>query len=157
MTSTKNLLAEYQESHQNGTNQLIHNIFVPLIYLSVIGLLWDVKLPVALDFLGDMPLNGAMIASLAVYTYYLAKSFSISLGMLFLSIIGLLGCYFLDGELPGSVWLVSLVVFIFSWIFQFIGHKVEGKKPSFFKDIEFFLVGPMWVLAKLYNKLGIKY
>ena len=153
--TTEQLLNEYSESHRNATNQLIHNIFVPLIFLSVIGLLWDLKLPIELDFLSGRPLNAAMIGMLLVYAYYLSRSFSISLGMLIFSIFGLMGCYFLDDIV--SVWKVSLVVFVISWIFQFIGHKVEGKKPSFFKDIQFFLVGPMWVLAKLYNKIGIKY
>lgn len=153
--TNQQLLSEYSESHQNATNQLIHNIFVPLIFLSVIGLLWDVKLPIALDFLGGEPLNLAMITTLLVYAYYLSKSFSISLGMLIISTLGLGACYILDDSM--SIWKISLGVFIVSWIMQFVGHKVEGKKPSFFKDIQFFLVGPMWVLAKLYNKLGIKY
>jgi len=154
MTSQQ-LLNEYSESHQNPSNQIIHNIFVPLIYFSVIGLLWDVKLPVALDFLGNEPLNAAMICSALVFTYYVQKSFSISIGMLLVSVLTLIGCYFLDDSM--SVWKISLGVFIVSWIFQFIGHEIEGKKPSFLKDIQFFLVGPMWVMAKLYNKLGVRY
>ena len=157
MTRMQRLLDEYKESHENSTNQLIHGIFVPIIFLSVIGLLWDVKLGMELDFLGGELLNVAMIIVLLVYLYYLSMSFSISLGMLILSALGLSACFVLDGELPARIWLVSLVIFVVSWIFQFIGHKIEGKKPSFFKDIEFFLVGPIWVLTKLYTKLGIKY
>ena len=57
MSKVERLLGEYRESHQNETNQVIHNIFVPLIYLSVIGLLWDVKLPIELDFLGGEPVE----------------------------------------------------------------------------------------------------
>ncbi|MDP6908585.1 MAG: DUF962 domain-containing protein [Flavobacteriales bacterium] len=151
------LLDEYKESHENKTNQLIHWIFVPIIFLSVIGLLWDLKLGVELDFFGGEPLNLAMIAMLLVYAYYLSMSFSISLGMLIISALGLTACFILDGMLPMRIWLLSLVIFVVSWIFQIIGHKIEGKKPSFLKDIEFFLVGPMWVLTKLYNKLGVKY
>jgi uncharacterized membrane protein YGL010W len=155
MTKIERLLGEYKESHQNETNQLIHWIFVPLIFLSVIGILWDVKLPIELDFLGGEPLNVSMIVALLVFAYYLSMSFAISVGMLVVTSIGMVACYFYDGSI--SVWVLSLGVFIVSWIMQFVGHKVEGKKPSFFKDLEFFLVGPMWVLAKLYNKLGIKY
>ena len=155
MSKIERLLGEYKESHQNETNQLIHWIFVPLIFLSVIGILWDVKLPIELDFLGGEPLNVAMIVALLVFAYYLSLSFAISVGMLTITGIGMLACYFYNGAL--SVWVISLGIFVVSWIMQFVGHKVEGKKPSFFKDLEFFLVGPMWVLAKLYNKLGIKY
>lgn len=118
-------------------------------------MLWNVKLPIELAFMGGEPLNVSMIVSLLVFAYYLSMSFTISVGMLVVSAMGMMGCYFYDELI--SVWILSLVVFVVSWIFQFVGHKVEGKKPSFFKDLEFFLVGPMWVLAKIYTKLGIKY
>lgn len=157
MATAQDLLNEYKESHQNETNQLIHNIFVPLIYLSALGILWDVKLGVSVGFLGDLELNVAMIGTLGTFAYYLSKSFSIALGLLILSAFGLVGAYLLEQNGTVSVWLVSLIVFVLSWIAQFVGHKIEGKKPSFFKDLEFFLVGPMWVTAKLYKKLGIKY
>lgn len=155
MSKIDRLFSEYSQSHQNQTNQRIHWIFVPLIFLSVIGILWDVKLPIELDFMGGEPLNVSMIAALLVFTYYLSLSFTISIGMLVVTSIGMIACYFYNG--PISIWIISLGIFVVSWIMQFVGHKVEGKKPSFLKDLEFFLVGPMWVLAKLYNKLGIKY
>ena len=155
MSKFTSLLAEYKSSHQNPANQRIHWVFVPLIFLSVIGLLWDVKLGATLDFLGGQELNVAMIATVLVFAYYLSLSFTIAVGMLITSILGLIACYFLDGTM--SVWSVSLVVFIVSWIFQFWGHKVEGKKPSFTKDLQFFLIGPAWVMSALYSKLGIRY
>ena len=155
MSKVERLLGEYRESHQNETNQLIHNIFVPLIFLSAIGMLWDVKLPVELDFLGNEPLNVAMIVAVFVFAYYLSLSFVVSVGIMSITLAGMVACYLYDG--PISVWIISLVIFVLSWVMQFVGHKIEGKKPSFFKDLEFFLVGPMWVLTKLYNKLGIKY
>ena len=155
MSKVERLLDEYRESHQNETNQLIHNIFVPLIFLSAIGMLWDVKLPVELTFLQGESLNVAMIVAVAVFAYYLALSFAVSIGIMAVTLVGMLACYFYTGTT--SVWVISLAVFVVSWIMQFVGHKIEGKKPSFLKDIEFFLVGPMWVLTKLYNKLGIKY
>ena len=55
-----------------------------------------------------------------------------------------------------EVWRLSLAIFIVAWIGQFIGHKIEGKKPSFFEDLQFLLIGPAWLLSFIYNKLGIK-
>lgn len=130
---------------------------MPLIFLSVIGLLWDVKLGVSLGFLDGESLNAAMIVTALAFAYYLNLSFSISVGMLAVSGAGLLICYLFGNDLPISVWKISLIIFVVSWIMQFVGHKIEGKKPSFFKDLQFFLIGPIWVLAKLYKKLGIKY
>jgi uncharacterized membrane protein YGL010W len=155
MSKLEQLFSDYGQSHQNPTNQLIHSIFVPLIFLSSIGILWDVKLGIELSFLNGEILNAAMVVSLIIYAYYFALSFSISLGILIVIVSGLMACYLYNG--PVSIWMISLGVFVISWAFQFWGHKIEGKKPSFFKDLEFFLVGPMWVLAKFYTKLGIKY
>ena len=118
-------------------------------------MLWDVKLPVELSFLQGEPLNVAMIVAVGVFAYYLAISFAVSVGIMAVTVTGMLFCYLYDEAI--SIWIISLVVFVLSWIMQFVGHKIEGKKPSFFKDLEFFLVGPMWVLTKLYRKLGIKY
>ena len=53
--------------------------------------------------------------------------------------------------------MFRLILFVAAWIGQFIGHRIEGKKPSFFKDILFLLVGPLWILAFLYRRLGIRY
>ena len=55
------------------------------------------------------------------------------------------------------LWLFSLFVFVVAWIGQFVGHKIEGKKPSFFEDLQFLLIGPAWLMHFLYKKAGISY
>ncbi len=57
----------------------------------------------------------------------------------------------------GPVWRSALVVFVVAWIGQFIGHKIEGKKPSFLQDLQFLLIGPVWLLGFIYRNLGIRY
>jgi uncharacterized membrane protein YGL010W len=52
---------------------------------------------------------------------------------------------------------VSVAVFVLAWITQFVGHKIEGKKPSFFEDLQYLWVGPLFVLSKLFGKLGISW
>ena len=54
-----------------------------------------------------------------------------------------------------SIWKLSMLIFILGWIGQFIGHKIEGQKPSFFEDIQFLLIGPAWLLSFIYKKLGV--
>jgi len=61
------------------------------------------------------------------------------------------------GEDAGQLALVSLGIFVIAWIGQFIGHKIEGKKPSFLEDLQFLLIGPAWLLHFIYKKLGIVY
>jgi uncharacterized membrane protein YGL010W len=84
---------------------------------------------------------------------------------IFFSVLGLLGficaCYILVeglvflGWLP--VWKICLGLFVAAWIGQFIGHKIEGEKPSFLKDVVFLLIGPAWLLHFIYKKLDIAY
>jgi uncharacterized membrane protein YGL010W len=144
-------LNEYGESHQNGLNKLIHWICVPAIFFSVVGLLYCIKLPV--QFLG-IQLNVAILVIALVLLYYAKFSPSLMVGMLLFSSL----CLFMSHivELSGvSLWLFCVIVFAAAWVGQFYGHKVEGKKPSFLKDIQFLMIGPAWLMSFIYKKIGI--
>lgn len=157
MPNVNTLLSAYAESHQHPTNKILHWIDVPLIYWSVVALLWGIKLPVALPFFGGMALNGAMIGMLLAFVYYVRLSFPISMTMLLFSVICLIKCWWWETHVGLPLWMVGLAVFVFAWAGQFVGHKIEGKKPSFVNDVQFFLIGPAWIVAALYKALGIKY
>ena len=90
-----------------------------------------------------------------VTAYYARLSKPIALGMLVFSVICLAGLG-LIASIGISVGLFSLVVFVLAWIGQFWGHKVEGKKASFFEDIQYLMIGPAWIMGFLYRKWGIK-
>ena len=135
------LLDHYGERHQHPGNELIHFVAIPLIVFSLIGLLQWTHPYLAM----------AAIAGSIMYYARLSNVFMISmtlLAVLCLYLVGLLG----EALLP-----VSIGVFVVSWIFQFIGHKLEGKKPSFLEDLQYLLVGPLFVLSKLFLRLGIKW
>jgi len=155
MRTLNQWLDEYGESHTNETNKLIHWICVPAIFLSVTGLLYCVKLPWFIT--GALQLNIAMIVLLLTTTYYLSLSIPIGMGMLLFGIICLALCYMFESFIPVPLWAFCIVLFIIAWIGQFYGHKVEGKKPSFLKDIQFLLIGPMWLMSFIYKKIGMKY
>jgi uncharacterized membrane protein YGL010W len=136
------LLAKYSESHLNPTNEIIHFICVPAIVFSLLGMIWAVH-PLA-----------AIALVLASLAYYLTLSPPFALGM-FLMSGAMLGVLY---ALP-QPWVLpfSIAVFVAAWIGQFIGHKIEGKKPSFFDDLRFLLIGPLFVLGFLYRRLHISY
>jgi uncharacterized membrane protein YGL010W len=77
--------------------------------------------------------------------------------MLLFGILCLALCYAIEVFLSIPLWLFCVIVFVTAWIGQFYGHKVEGKKPSFFKDLQFLLIGPAWLMSFVYKKMGIKY
>lgn len=152
MTKVQMLLDEYGSSHQNATNKAIHWICVPLIFFSIVGLFYEIKLP--LELAAGFKLNFAILMLAFVTVYYVSLSITLALGMSLYAIACIAACYGLE-QAGLSVWLVSIVIFVLAWIAQFYGHKIEGKKPSFLKDLQFLLVGPAWIMSFIYNKLGI--
>jgi uncharacterized membrane protein YGL010W len=153
MRSASTWLEEYGESHRHPTNKVLHWICVPLIVVSVIGLLW--ALPVPRVFADVSPwLNWGTLALAASLLYYSALSARLALGML-LVVVAVAGIVYWLDTLSTPLWLVSAVLFVVAWIGQFIGHVYEGKRPSFFKDVQFLLIGPLWLLAHLYRKASI--
>ncbi|MFO1304876.1 MAG: Mpo1-like protein [Burkholderiales bacterium] len=135
------LFDRYGESHRNPANKAIHWICVPLITWSLIALLWSWT-----------PIAAYALIALAV-AFYAWLSPAIAVGMLGVSAVlvyplTLLGAHAL---------VAAAVVFVLAWIGQFIGHMIEGKKPSFFEDVKFLLVGPAWLLGHVYRRVGIPY
>lgn len=152
------LLAEYGESHQNHTNKSIHWICVPLIFFSVVGLIASIPSGIVQMVLGEGNpyANWATIALILVTAYYVTLSIWLTVGM---AAFGLL-CLYVSNVISmtgASLWLVCLIIFAVAWVGQFYGHKIEGKKPSFFKDLQFLLIGPAWLMHFIYKKVGIPY
>lgn len=142
---------EYGVSHRNSTNQLIHKICVPLIMLSVIGFLWSIPTP---EFFQQFPyLNWATIFIIGCLVFYLTLNFMMFFGMLIQTVVMCFICLRISEM--GFLLQFSTVVFILSWIAQFYGHKIEGKKPSFMQDLAFLLIGPLWVTRFFYKKIGL--
>ncbi len=159
MRNIDSLLLEYGESHQNKTNKLIHWFCVPAIFFSVVGLVFSIPsgfLADQLPFLGDYA-NWATLTLFLVLIYYITLSPSLTFGMLLFSAF----CLFLANSLalsfPGMLDYISLAVFVLAWIVQFYGHKIEGKKPSFLKDVQFLMIGPAWLMHFIYKKIGVSY
>ncbi|MBD3748135.1 MAG: DUF962 domain-containing protein [Sphingobacteriales bacterium] len=155
------LFDKYAESHQNSINKTIHWICVPLIVFSIIGLVSAIPFP-HIAFLGkyNMYINWFSIVMAVTIYYYLKLSPLLSYFMLFFFGI----CYYFVVQLEHlekgggpALWQVSLLIFVLAWIGQFIGHKIEGKKPSFLDDLKFLLIGPLWLLHFIAKKLKIKY
>ena len=159
MSRIDQLLAEYGESHQNHTNKMIHWVCVPLIFFSVVGFLWSIPAWGLRDLLGSASpyVNWATLVLILVFIYYLSLSFSLSLGMLLFGFLCLFLWNMIVQAVSYPIWAISLTIFVLAWIGQFYGHKIEGKKPSFFKDLQFLLIGPAWLMHFIYRKAGISY
>ena len=136
------LLDQYSDSHRNPVNELIHVVCVPVIVFSLLGILWSLHPALALA------------AVLAALVYYFRLSPPFAVGMLLMSaamlaVLALMPRY--------TVLPLSIAIFVVAWIGQFIGHQIEGKKPSFLDDLRFLLIGPLFVLGFLYRRLRVAY
>lgn len=147
----------YSESHQNATNKTIHWICVPLIFWSIVGLLSCIPMyPIQMDPLG--PISAVLIAAFALVCYYYFKlSPPLTFVMVCLNLFFIISVAAINKLLAQNSVFLYISVFAISWVFQFIGHKIEGKKPSFLQDIQFLLIGPLWLLHFIFKKLDIKY
>ena len=139
MSVLTRLLESYEKNHQNPVNEVIHVIAIPLIMFSILGV------TAAFDIFLEYILVGI------VFFYYLKLSKTAALLMLvwlliYLGLVALLKPYIIQ---------ISISLFIFGWVLQFLGHFVEGKRPSFFEDLRYFLIGPLFVVQKVISKFGI--
>ncbi len=151
MSRAQRLLSEYAADHQHPVNRVLHTWCVPAIVVSLLGLLWSLPVP----FPAPPFVNWATLAAAGALIWYLLLSPALGAGMtvltaLALSIVALLA------DLAIPLWLISVAIFAVAWVGQFIGHAYEGKRPSFLRDLRFLLVGPLWLLAGAYGRLGIR-
>ena len=136
------LLAKYSENHLNHTNELIHFVCVPVIVFTLLGIVWAVH-----------PLAALAVVLVSLFHYFkLSKPFAV--GMLLMSAV-MLGL--LAAMPPATVLPMSIAIFVLAWIGQFIGHMIEGKRPSFLDDLRLLMIGPLFVLSFLYRRLHVAY
>jgi len=147
-------LGNYSEDHRNPTNVLIHWICVPLILWTVIAALWVIPVPAVLG----RPGLWAGVAMFFALSFYLRLSRPLGFGMLAMFVLfGLIteGLYRAVG--PAYLLWLAIGVFVLAWVAQFVGHHIEGRRPAFFTDLVYLLIGPAWIAAKVMRKLGIAY
>ncbi|WDS35597.1 Mpo1-like protein [Pseudoxanthomonas sp.] len=146
--------ASYSRDHRDPVNQAIHVVAVPAILWSVIALLWCIPIHASWFRSGVW----AALAMFAAWTFYNRLSRRIGYGMFV--VFFTMGCVCRLVTLRAGTEVLlwgAVAVFVAAWIAQFVGHKIEGRKPSFLTDIVYLLIGPIWVLAKFYRRMGWRY
>ncbi|MEJ2019478.1 MAG: DUF962 domain-containing protein, partial [Maritimibacter sp.] len=149
MRKIDRLLAEYGESHENPTNKLVHWICVPVIFTCVAAFFYSLPVVAGVSLF--------YIAAVLTLLYYITLSPRLALG--FVGVLGVvLGILaIVEAYVPLPLWQVAAIAFVIAWIGQFWGHSVEGKRPSFFKDLQFLLIGPAWLMSHVFQRFGIVY
>src|SRR5688572_4890499 len=147
-------LGNYSEDHRNPFNIKMHHVCVPLIVWSIVAALWVIPVPAGIG----RPGLWAALALVGAFGFYLRLSRPLA----FATLLGF-AVLFTSTELlfralgpTGLLWS-AIGVFVVAWIGQFIGHHGEVKRPAFFTDLVYLLIGPIWIVAKTLRRLGIAY
>jgi len=128
--------ADYAAYHQTKGNKWFHRLGIPLIMLTLLGMLARVETGKILG----MHLDAAVILIFLATVTYIRLEWRLAIPMLIVSI----AFYLIGAWLPMSI---NIALFILGWIFQFIGHSVyEHKQPAFFRNVVHLLIGPLWIL-----------
>lgn len=136
MQTVEALFADYASYHRTKGNKVFHRLGIPLIMLSLIGMLTAVPL---FD-VATVRIDAAMVLIAVASAWYFVVEWRLAIAMMAISI----GFYFVGAAL--GLW-INLALFVVGWIFQGIGHAVyEHKSPAFLRNFVHLLVGPLWIL-----------
>ncbi len=145
--------AAYSDDHRHPTNQWLHVLCVPAIVWSLLALVYCIPLG------AELPIGSlAAVMAIALAAFWLWLSVPIGLGAAVLMALSWGSVAALHAAFGTTVLaVIGASVFVVAWVGQFIGHHIEGRRPSFFTDLVYLLIGPVWVLAKGYRKLSVGY
>ena len=145
-------LDSYAGDHRHPVNQRLHEVCVPLILWSAIALMWTIPVPALLG----RPGFWSVAAQVLAFAWYWKHSRRLGGAMLLVFVLlDLLTAWVFARYGTGTLRWSAVAVFAVAWVGQFVGHAIEGRRPSFLTDLSYLLVGPAWLLDKLLRRLGL--
>ncbi len=153
------VINQYDIFHQKPVNRIFNYICIPVIMFSVLGFIWSLPFP-QLKFLGvyNGYLNWAsFVIAFSIY-YYMRLSPIMSYILLLFVFAITFGITQLQAVDKGYLLpQVCIFLFVTANVIQFVGYRIEGKKPTFSDEFKFILTAPLWLLSLVMKKFGIKY
>lgn len=150
MRNATELMIKYAAYHRDERNIATHLVGIPLIIFSIGVLL--ARPPFAVQ---DLTLTPAWLLWGVTTLWYMTRgNLMLALAVSTMNLV-LIGLAQPVGAMSTAVWLlVGIGAFVVGWMFQFVGHYYEGRKPAFVDDISGLFVGPMFVVAEAMFALG---
>lgn len=154
MRSIHDWFGAYSADHQHPANRTLHWICVPIITWCVVAALWVVPVPAGIGRAGFWAFVGMFVA----YLFYARLSRPIAYGMALAFIAcGLLAELGYRALGVHGLLMLAGSLFVLAWIGQFVGHAIEGRRPSFLTDLQYLLIGPAWLMGKTLRRLGVNW
>jgi uncharacterized membrane protein YGL010W len=149
------LMVQYASYHRDRRNIATHFIGIPMIFTAIA--VW-LAFPLGRQW-GAYGITGAWLMWALTSFWYLTRGDAL-LGVATAMVNALLVAlaHHLTAQAPGwglAAWQMGAVLFVVGWVFQFVGHYWEGRKPAFVDDLVGLLVGPMFVVGEWLMALGL--
>ena len=147
-------LARYADQYGGAHGRRIHGIAGFAILWSLVALLWCIPVPGTLAQTGIW----AALAMFFAWSYCYRLSRPLGLGMLAVFFVFGCLCRLLEMRLGLTTLLwTAMAVWVAGLIALLAGFRIEGRRPGRFTGPAGLLVGPLWVLASLYRRMGWSY
>jgi uncharacterized membrane protein YGL010W len=147
-------LADYVEYHRDWWNGVMHVFGIILLFLGAVlpFSTWPISL-------FGIPTTAAAIAALPVLAYWLLLDVTLGAGILVAAALLLSAADILVAHLNAAgLWSFTVALIVIGIACQVVGHRVfERRQPALVDNPAHFLLGPMFVMAKLFVALGFKH
>jgi uncharacterized membrane protein YGL010W len=153
MASIATLLEYYNQNHRHTSNKYLHYVGIPLMYGAIIAIFYSVK--IGLYFQPDISINLGHIAITIFILYYIKVSYKLSVAFFLVSIVAIWLCYTIEEE-GFNLLLIAIFLLPISLAIQLYGHKIEGNKPVFLSNLKYTLIGPAWLMTKIFRQIEMK-
>lgn len=151
MTNLERQLSQYAAYHLDRNNIMTHFVGIPLIVFSILCLTARAGIEIS-----GFPMTLAMLLIVLSSIYYLTLDKLFGALMLLLLVLAYPFAVKIAALSMWS-WLgASIGIFVVGWVFQFVGHYFEKKKPAFVDDLIGLAIGPLFVLAEFVFLLGFR-
>ena len=144
----------YTAYHRHPLNRVIHFIMVPAIVWSL--LVWTDLVP--LFTISGIDITLAFVLMGALLVWYLMMDFALGVASVAVFTVLLVTAISLN-ETVGAATAAGIagIVFVASWVFQFLGHGVwEKRRPALMDNALQVLIAPMFLVAETAFSLGFK-
>lgn len=145
-------LAIYAAYHCDSRNRATHFIGIPAIVLSLLIALalWRLRI-------GGVAVSSALLVGAAALLGWIALDVGVGLAMVLIVVpMWLLAEWLARATGASVVWIVFAVLFVGGWVFQFVGHAYEGRRPALVDNLFQAFIGPMFLVAETFIALGLR-
>lgn len=145
-------LAIYAAYHRDARNRATHFVGIPAIVLSLLVALalWRLRI-------GGIVVSGALLVGALALLGWIALDVGVGLAMALVVVpMWLLAEWLAAHASATTVWIAFAALFVGGWVFQFVGHAYEGRRPALVDNLFQAFVGPMFLIAETFIALGLR-